>query len=115
MKTTQTFSILIWANKSKSSENFAPLFARVTVNGKRAEISLKKKVDLLKWDAKSALYKGNNEEARTINAYVNQVKSNLVKLFTQMQMLKEKNSSILISESSPKITKSSFSSWSIPA
>ena len=87
MKTTQTFSILIWANKSKSSENFAPLFARVTVNGKRAEISLKKKVDLLKWDAKSALYKGNNEEARTINAYVNQVKSDLFKLFTQMQML----------------------------
>jgi integrase len=89
MKTTQTFSILIWANKSKSSENFAPLFARVTVNGKRAEISLKKKVDLLKWDAKSALYKGNNEEARTINAYVNQVKLDLFKLFTQMQMLEK--------------------------
>ena len=75
MKSNQTFTILIWANKSKSRENFAPLSARITVNGKRAEISLKKKVDLSKWDAKKAFLKGVNEESRTINNYVNQVKA----------------------------------------
>jgi hypothetical protein len=87
MKTTQTFSILIWANKSKSSGNFAPLFARVTGNGKRAEISLKKKIDLTNWDVKSSSCKGNNEEARTIYSYINQVKAKLFKQFTQIQML----------------------------
>jgi hypothetical protein len=45
MKTTQTFSILFWANKAKSTSDGLPLFARITIDGKRAEISLKRKVD----------------------------------------------------------------------
>jgi hypothetical protein len=45
MKFTQTFSILIWANKSKADQTgMLPLYARVTVDGKRAEISPKRKV-----------------------------------------------------------------------
>ncbi len=51
MKTTQTFSILIWANKSRASGNQVPIYARVTVDGKRAEISLKKSVDHDIWDS----------------------------------------------------------------
>ena len=80
MKATQTFSILIWANKAKMTDNEAPIFARVTVDGKRAEISLKKKIALVKWDVKAGYVKGNNEEARTINNYITQVKSELFKL-----------------------------------
>jgi hypothetical protein len=41
MKNSNSFSTLIWANKSKSDVNgMMPLYARVTVMGKRAEISL---------------------------------------------------------------------------
>ena len=54
MKTTQTFSILIWANKTKATTDGLPLFARVTVDGRRAEISLKRKVNPDYWDAKAA-------------------------------------------------------------
>ncbi len=43
MKNLQTFSILIWANKVKAGlSGQIPLYARITVFGKRAEISLKK-------------------------------------------------------------------------
>ena len=41
MKTTQTFSILIWANKAKSTYKGIPINARVTIDGLRAEISIK--------------------------------------------------------------------------
>lgn len=89
MKATQTFSILIWANKAKMTDNEAPIFARVTVDGKRAEISLKKKIAPAKWDAKAGCVKGNNEEARTINNYITQVKSELFKLYTQLMVVDE--------------------------
>jgi len=86
MKTTQTFSILVWANKSKATNDGLPIFARITIDGKRAEISLKKKVQEEKWDSHSGCMKGTNEEARTVNNYINQVKSELFKLYTQMSM-----------------------------
>jgi Arm DNA-binding domain len=82
MKTTQTFSILIWANKSKSSNNEAPLFARITVDGKRAEVSLKKRIDLSKWDPAKGLMKGSGEDAKTINNYISQVRSEIFKHYT---------------------------------
>ncbi len=64
MKTTQTFSILIWASRPKNSKDEATICARITVDGKRAEISLKRKISLMKWDSKTGYIKGNNEEAR---------------------------------------------------
>jgi len=45
MKTTQTFSILIWASRLKNSKDEATICARITVYWKRAEISLKKKIN----------------------------------------------------------------------
>lgn len=51
--------ILVWANKSKrNSRNQIPLYLRLTVSGKRAEISLNEKVDIKLWDAKFQKVKG---------------------------------------------------------
>ena len=45
MKVKQNLSILIWANLSKKDKNgLIPLYARITIDGKRAEISLYNKV-----------------------------------------------------------------------
>jgi site-specific recombinase XerD len=89
MKTTQTFSILIWANKSKVINNEAPLFARVTVDGKRSEISLKKRINLSNWDVSKGCMKGVAEDVKTVNNYINQVKAELFRIYTQMQTLNE--------------------------
>ena len=89
MKTTQTFSILIWANKSKASGNLAPLFARITIDGKRFEISLKKSVSLYKWYVKKGYVESSGDPAKNINNYIDQVKSQLFKIYTQMQTLDE--------------------------
>lgn len=85
MKHAQSFSILIWANKARgaSSNQFA-LFARVTVNGKRSEISLKRDVDKLKWDSSSCKVKGASVEARNLNSYISEVKTTLYGIYQQM-------------------------------
>jgi len=89
MKTTQTFSILIWANKAKATKTGLPLFARVTIDGRRAEISLKRKVPINKWDSKSGKAHGNSREARELNHYIQEVKSELYRLYHQMASMEE--------------------------
>ncbi|MFN2261959.1 MAG: phage integrase SAM-like domain and Arm DNA-binding domain-containing protein [Psychroflexus sp.] len=72
------YTILVWANKSKkNSENKAPIYARLTVNGKRAEISLNEKVDLKLWDAKFHKAKGSTNIARGINLKIDKAISKL--------------------------------------
>jgi site-specific recombinase XerD len=89
MKITQTFSILIWANSSKATNDGLPLFARVTIDGKRVEISLKRKVDPVTWDAKASCVDSKSVEAKATNNYITQIKSELLKIYNQMQMFDE--------------------------
>lgn len=46
MKTSTTFSILIWINASRAKNDEAEIFARITVNQKRTNISLKRKINV---------------------------------------------------------------------
>lgn len=84
MKTNHTFSVLFWINKSKIKNGAAPIYARITVNGKRAELSLKRSIEPDKWNSKSESAKGNTEESRTLNSYINMVKGNIEKHYNQM-------------------------------
>ncbi|MBD1385414.1 site-specific integrase [Mucilaginibacter rigui] len=95
MKNSNSFSILIWANKAKSDVNgLMPLYARVTVMGKRAEISLKKKVNPAKWDAKTGYMKGNGNEVRTVNNHIHQVSEEIFQIYSELQ----KNSEYISAE-----------------
>jgi len=58
MKTQNTFSILFWINASRAKNNEADLFARITVNQKRVNISLKRKVSIESWDKSKSRLKG---------------------------------------------------------
>lgn len=77
MKTTSTFSILFWADLARAKENQVALYARITVNGKRATLSLKRKVPLSDWDAHKSRVRGSNQNARILNNYLDEVNSNL--------------------------------------
>lgn len=70
-----SFSLLFWINKSKNSKNGeAPIYARITINGKRAEIATGEKITPDRWSNKSGSVKGTREDARTINAALDQIK-----------------------------------------
>jgi len=84
MKTTTTFSILFWLKKSKASNGKAPLYARLTVNGKRAEISLKRKITIANWCPLKSRMKGTKEESRLINNYLDQVSSEIYQSKTEL-------------------------------
>ncbi|WP_111309964.1 Arm DNA-binding domain-containing protein [Confluentibacter sediminis] len=77
MKTTTTFSILFWADFSRVKENQASIYARITVNGKRATISLKRKVPISDWNAHKGRSRGTNQNTRILNNYLEEVNSSL--------------------------------------
>ena len=76
-------TIHIYARAAKANKSgLHPIYVRITLNGKRSEFSTKKYVDPKKWDEKTMRVKGNTEEARTLNSYLETIRTQI----TQLQM-----------------------------
>ena len=76
MKNTNTFGIqfVIRIFKQGKSKQ-ANVYARITVNGRRAEISLKQKVDPEAWDDSKGRAKGKSEEIIKLNNYIERIRT----------------------------------------
>ncbi len=80
-----TFSIIFYLKKDlRSSSKKAPIFLRITVDGKRAELSTKRTIDPKKWDVKAGKVKGNREEARVINEHLSNLEHKVLKIHCAM-------------------------------
>lgn len=78
METKITFRILFWLNVTKFKNGVAPIYARVTVNGRRAEIILKLSCQVDSWDHDAHRIKGRKAEKTAINAYLDRTYSRLL-------------------------------------
>jgi len=70
MRTKHTFSTFFWLQTTRAINEEALLYVRITVDGKRVNISLKKRVPITLWDKKKKKAKGSSPIARQINSYV---------------------------------------------
>jgi len=84
MQHSRTFSILFWINTSRIKNGEAKIYARVTVNQKRVNISLKYDVLVNTWDKNKSRVKGNSEKSRIINHYLDQIYSKLFKCYQEL-------------------------------
>ncbi len=84
MRTTQTFSILFWLKTAQQKEGQAPIYARVTVDGKRSEISLKRWHSVTLWDARANRSKARGIEAKQLNHYLDEVYSRLLACHSEL-------------------------------
>jgi len=85
MNTQSTFSILFWLNIAKAKNCIAPIYARVTVNGRRSEISLKRECPMGSWDNNTHRIKGRNVGKLAINHYLDVTYSRLLDCHSQLQ------------------------------
>lgn len=86
MKTTSTFCILFWADLARAKDRQASIYARITVNGKRATLSLKRKVPVSDWDAHKGRARGTNQNTRIFNSYLEEVNSSLFKSYQDLRL-----------------------------
>lgn len=89
MKHKQTFSILIWAYRRKPTDTEVTLYARVTVNGKRAEISLSKRINAVLWDEENSAVKNDSDEADEINEFLDIARGELRQYYYQLRSEKK--------------------------
>ena len=76
MRSSNTFGIqfVIRLPKQQKSDQ-ATVFARISVNGRRCEISLKKKVDPQNWDDAKGKARGTKDEIRKLNEHIERVRT----------------------------------------
>lgn len=84
MKTSKTFSIQFWIIPSKIKEEKAPIYARITVEGKRVELSLKRSIEVTYWDTRSKRSFSRTPQARALNSYLDQVYGDLLECHKQL-------------------------------
>lgn len=77
MKTNLTIHIYTRASRANAA-GLLPVYVRITLNGNRSEFTIKKYVDPQKWDERSMRVKGNTEEARTINSYLDSLRNKII-------------------------------------
>ena len=71
-------SILFYAKKAKAAANgLVPIYTRITINGKRIELSTNRFVEISKWSTEAGKIKGTSEEARSINNHLDLLKSQI--------------------------------------
>ena len=72
-------SILFYAKKAKAGVNeLVPIYTRITVNGKRIELSTNRFVEITKWSVEGGKMKGTSEEARSINNHLDLLKNQII-------------------------------------
>ena len=73
-----TFTILFFVKKSKLlKDETAPIYLRITMNGKRSEISIKRSVKPNLWDTARNKVKGNAKDSKALNEYLNSVRGQI--------------------------------------
>lgn len=77
MRTSKSFSILFWIYSSRTTGDLKPIYVRITVNGKRANFSLKVKVKQQLWDPKKA---GKSMEKQNRNPLMKRILLSIIGL-----------------------------------
>lgn len=84
MRNTSTFGVQFITRMNKVKDGLAPIYARITVDSKRIEISLKKWVTLADWNNVKGMSKGSRPEIKSLNRYLEEVRSRLLECYQEM-------------------------------
>ena len=84
MKTKITLHFYAKSTKANAAGQL-PIYIRLTVDGKRMEFSTKKFIDSAKWSSEMSKMKGNTENARSLNEYLDLLKSKIFDI--QMELI----------------------------
>ena len=85
----KTFGLLFFVKKAKTIANgTAPIYLRITIDGKVTEIAAKRYILREKWNTRAQKVEGNAEDVKAINAYLKTLEQQIYDV--HHQMLKDK-------------------------
>lgn len=90
MKTTHTFGIQFIIRVGKNDKSKGLVYARITVETRWIEISLKKTIAVDDWNKARGIAKGSGPEAKKFNSYLEHVRAQLTDAYRELQIDKQK-------------------------
>ncbi|MGS2763177.1 site-specific integrase [Sinomicrobium sp. M5D2P9] len=84
MKTKSTFTVIFFTRKSRSNPKQLSIYVRITINGKRAEISLRRAISNKDWDNNKSRGRGSSQKVRMLNVYLDEVYNRLLECHKEL-------------------------------
>ncbi|WP_282055708.1 site-specific integrase [Maribacter luteus] len=92
-----TFSVLFYPRGNDVDKNGnSTIYLRITVNGKRSEFSIRRKVLLTKWNSEAGKVRGTTANVRELNRYMDSIKVKVHKIHETLSDNKQLISSEII-------------------
>lgn len=85
-----TFGVIFYLRKYKTTSNGkTPIYARITVNGKRADIATKRGIEEDNWNTKKGMAKGSRQEMTLLNNFLEKFRSGIVEGYQTLLLQKK--------------------------
>ena len=78
------YSLLFYAKKTKSNPELSAIYLRITVRGKRSEISTGQTIPTASWCSKSGKLKGNSQQSKFINSLLEHIKFKVFSSYNEL-------------------------------
>jgi len=95
---TPTLGVSFYVKKYKAKEGTAPLYLRISVNGKNADTSLKRRIPVKIWLAKDDKIKGTTPEIKQLNLYLEKLKLKIHQFYDDMVLHQKPVSAEILKE-----------------
>jgi len=90
MNLNQKFAILFWLKKDKTNKlGLAPIWTRITIDGKRAEFSTNKQIYPKFWDAENNVALKEFSDAKPLNDFLTLIKADLLRHYNILLSTKD--------------------------
>lgn len=97
MMMTNSFAVLCYIRTSRlDKQGNGQLYLRITVNGIRAEFSIKRKITPEKWCSLKGRVKGSNPKAQALNHYIDELETNAYDIHSKMVLKGKPFNAVLI-------------------
>lgn len=84
MRNNQKFSVLIWPNKQKVKNGKAPIYIRISVDGKKTTFSTKHFIKPSDWNKKQSKVKSSSANSSQINSFIDRANYGLHQIFLDL-------------------------------
>lgn len=85
MRSTHSFAINFIKRNCSGNKNKALIYTRISVDGERAEISLKEHIHPNDWDANKEIVKGKTIEVKEFNQHIEDVRFQIKSKYRMLQ------------------------------
>ena len=89
MNTTNLLSLRFFIKHDKVKNGCAPIYVRICVEGKPADVSLKRSIDISNWNAKKGQAQGLRDETKPINAHLERIRTEISNAYADLKFQKK--------------------------